>query len=256
MREDSDEFEKKWRKEREKKLKAATIGFYHQGCQTSTSTEKFPHVRLEQVSPVIYFKRRPKWMDYSLLWNVRAERASELDEYLKYVKQRHDTKQLSVLDQSGKEALILIRFHSPSSSYEKVVESRAIPSAPVIAKDGFETYNLLALDPKSISKLAAELDEIGDVKLLRVGDYRRDDKGPALTGKQKDALQVALLNGYYGWPRRVGLAELAEAAKISRRSMQERLRRAEAKLFPKAVKDYLHSDGEQMEKKERKGKSR
>ena len=37
----------------------------------------------------------------------------------------------------------------------------------------------------------------------------------------------------------MGLVELARSAKISRRSMQERLRRAESKLIPFALKDYL-----------------
>lgn len=235
-----EEFEKKWRKEKEKKLKAATIGFYHQDCQTSTSTEKFPHVTLEQVSPVVYFQRKADRMDYSLIWNVKAEKASELEEYLKYIKKRHDTKQLSVLGKSEKEALILLRFYSPSSSYEHVLESGTIPTSPVIARDGFETYNVLAFNPNGIHRLARELSSIGDVKLIRVGDYENKSAGPNLTSKQKDALQTALINGYYSWPRHVGLVELAAAAKISRRSMQERLRRAEAKLFPHAVKKFLH----------------
>jgi len=87
--------------------------------------------------------------------------------------------------------------------------------------------------------LSKELSAIGDVKLMRVGDYRSEVPGPTLTDKQKDALAVALLNGYYSWPRGVGLEQLASVAKISRRSMQERLRRAEAKLFPSLVKSYL-----------------
>jgi len=188
---------------------------------------------------VVYFKRRADMMDYSLIWNVKAEKQSELEEYLRYIKNRHDTKQLSVLEQTDKQALILLRFLSPSSSYEHVLESGTIPTSPVTVRKGFETYNLLAMNPEGIGKLARELSSIGDVKLLRAGDYRKSASGPVLTDKQKDALQVALINGYYGWPRRVGLVELANAAHISRRSMQERLRRAEAKLFPKAVQEYL-----------------
>ncbi len=222
-----------------KKLKAATIGFYHQGCQTSTSTEKFPHVTLEQVSPVVYFKRKADRMDYSLLWNVRAEKKSELDEYLSYVKKRNDTKQLTVLDSGSNQALILLRFYSPSSSYEKVLGSNVIPTTPVIASKGFETYNVLSYDPSGIKKLARELSSIGDVRILRVGGYKSGENSPTITEKQKQALEVALINGYYSWPRRVGLVELASAANISRRSMQERLRRAEARLFPGMVQEYL-----------------
>ena len=236
MSKEQDEINRKWR---DKKVKAATIGFYHQDCQTSTSTEKFPHVRMDEVSKVVYLDRKPGKIDYLLMWNVSAEKPSEVDEYLTYIKRHNDTKRLTVLEKSGNQALILLNAYMPTSSYEKVMQSGTVPSAPVVAKEGFETYNIVAPDPKSIKKLAHELDAIGDVKIMRVGDYRSEVSGPSLTDKQKDALAVALMNGYYSWPRNVGLEDLARAAKVSRRSMQERLRRAEAKLFPHLVKNYL-----------------
>jgi len=237
MSKEQDEINRKWA---DKKVKAATIGFYHQDCQTSISTEKFPHVRLDEVSLVVYLTKKPKKYDYLLMWNVSAEKPSEVDEYLTYVKKHNDTKKLTVLEKSGNQALILLNAYMPSSSYEKVLESGAMPSAPVVAKAGYETYSIVSPDPKSIKKLAHELESIGDVKITRVGDFRGQLEGPRLTDKQKDALSVALMNGYYSWPRGVGLVQLAHAAKISRRSMQERLRRAEAKLFPHLVKDYLN----------------
>jgi len=240
MSKEQDEINQKWK---EKKVKAATIGFYHQDCQTSKSTEKFPHVRLDEVSPVVYLDKKPKKYDYLLMWNVSADKPSEVDEYLSYVKRHNDTKKLTVLEKSGNQALILLNAYMPSSSYEKVLQSGTISTAPVYAKNGYETYSLVATNPKGIRKLAHELESIGDVKISRVGDYRRSIEGPSLTDKQKDALAVALMNGYYSWPRGVGLEELARAAKVSRRSMQERLRRAEAKLFPHLVKDYLSRKG-------------
>jgi len=236
MSREQDEINRKWK---DKRVKAATIGFYHQDCQTSSSTEKFPHIKLEQVSPVIYLNRKPRQTDYSLIWNVSADKPSEVDDYLAYVKKHNDTKKLTVLERSGNQAIILLRFLSPSSSYERVLDSGAITTSPVVASQGFETYNLISPDPKGITKLSKELSSIGDVKVMRVGDFRKQDGSPNLTDKQKDALAVALLNGYYSWPRGVGLEQLASAAKISRRSMQERLRRAEAKLFPHLVKNYL-----------------
>ena len=236
MSREQDEINRKWK---DRKVKAATIGFYHQDCQTSKSTEKFPHVRLDEVSRVVYLDRKPGRIDYLLMWNVSAEKRSEVDEYLTYIKRHNDTKRLTVLEKSGNQALILLNAYMPSSSYEKVLQSGTVPSAPVVVKEGFETYNIIAPDPKSIRRVAHELDAIGDVKIMRMGDYRSQVSGPSLTDKQKDALAVALLNGYYSWPRNVGLEQLAAAAKISRRSMQERLRRAEAKLFPNLVKSYL-----------------
>jgi predicted DNA binding protein len=223
----------------DKKIKAATIGFYHQDCQTSKSTEKFPHVRLDEVSPVVYLDKKPLKYDYLLMWNVSADKPSEVEEYLNYIKRHNDTKRLTVLEKSGNQALILLNAYMPSSSYEKVLQSGTLPISPVFAKAGYETYHVVSPDPKSITKLANELSCIGQVRIERIGDYRSGVSGPTLTDKQKDALSVALMNGYYSWPRGVGLEQLARAAKISRRSMQERLRRAEAKLFPNLVKNYL-----------------
>lgn len=188
---------------------------------------------------MVYLDRKPGKIDYLLMWNVSAEKRSEVDEYLTYIKRHNDTKRLTVLEKSGNQALILLNAYMPSSSYEKVLSSGTVPSAPVVAKEGFETYRIISPDPKGIKRVAHELEAIGDVRIMRVGDYRSEVSGPSLTDKQKDALAVALMNGYYSWPRNVGLEDLARAAKISRRSMQERLRRAEAKLFPHVVKDYL-----------------
>ena len=87
----------------------------------------------------------------------------------------------------------------------------------------------------------SELNCIGDVKVVKVGEFSRKEAAdmPLLTEKQEEALKVALINNYYSWPRGSTLEKMAKVAKVSRRSMQERLRRAESKLIPFALKDYL-----------------
>jgi len=232
------QIEDEW-KIHKKGLKSATIGFYHQDCQTSKSSEKFPHVRLDEISPVVYLDKKPGKINYLLIWNVSADKPSEVDEYLSYIKKHNDTAKLTVLEKEGNEALILLRAFMPTSSYEKVLQSGVMPTKKVHVKEGYETYDVIAPDPKNIQKLARELSCIGDVKITKVGNYKREISGPILTHKQRDALSVALMNGYYSWPKKTDLQDLAKAAHVSRRSLQERLRRAEAKLFPDAVKNYL-----------------
>jgi len=84
-----------------------------------------------------------------------------------------------------------------------------------------------------------ELEQIGETKILRLGDHIPKKSKYGLTKKQKKALAMALDNGYYKWPKNVNLDELAAMEKISRRSLQERLRRAESKVIPKAIEDAL-----------------
>jgi len=223
------------------KIKSATIGVFHHDCQTSLSSEKFPGVTLEQISPVIYLSRMPSRIDYSLMWRIEANSPSELGEYLKFVKNDKATKKLHILEKEKNHALILLRFKGANSTYDAVLSNKVTQTSPVVAKSGYETYNLVAEDPKNIEKMLRELSCIGDVKVLRLGNFdpKRDLLAPSITQKQSDALKVALLNNYYSWPRGATLEELAKVSKVSRRSMQERLRRAESKLLPFVLKDYL-----------------
>ncbi len=223
------------------RVKSATIGVFHHDCQTSDSSEKFPGITLEQISPVVYLSKKPTGLDYSLMWNVEANAPSELDEYLSFIKKDKKTIKLHVLEKEKNHALILLRFRGAHSTYEAVLSNKVTQTSPVVTKSGFETYNLITEDPKNIEKMLRELSCIGDIRVLRMGDFdpKRDLLAPAITPKQADALKVALINNYYSWPRGATLEELAGASKISRRSMQERLRRAESKLLPFVLKDYL-----------------
>lgn len=55
---------------------------------------------------------------------------------------------------------------------------------------------------------------------------------PKLTKKQKDAVTLAILHGYYNFPRKIDLEKLAKKVGISRVTFQEHLRKAEHKLLP------------------------
>ncbi len=221
------------------KIKAATIGVFHHDCQTSLSSEKFPGITLEQISPVVYLSKKPTKIDYSLMWQVDAHSPSELEEYLDHIKRDSKTKKLHVLEKNSSKALILLRFKGAHSTYDAVLSNKVTQTSPVLAKSGYEVYNLVAEDPKNIGKMLRELSCIGDVKVMRLGDFKPGEGEVRITPKQADALKVALINNYYSWPRGATLQELARISKVSRRSLQERLRRAEAKLIPFALKDYL-----------------
>ena len=223
------------------KVKAATIGVFHHDCQTSLSTEKFPGIRMEQLSPVVYLSKKPRKIDYSLLWDIHANSPSEIEEYLKFVKNDKATIKMHVLEKDALHALMLIRFKGTSSSYDTILRNGITYSQNITAQAGYEIQTVIAPDPGRLGKMFSELNCIGDVKVVKVGEFSRKEAAdmPLLTEKQEEALKVALINNYYSWPRGSTLEKMAKVAKVSRRSMQERLRRAESKLIPFALKDYL-----------------
>jgi predicted DNA binding protein len=61
---------------------------------------------------------------------------------------------------------------------------------------------------------------------------------PKLTLQQKKALVLAVENGYYGYPRKITLEQLAKQMKLSVSTYQFHLAKAEAKLMPFLMKRY------------------
>jgi len=60
---------------------------------------------------------------------------------------------------------------------------------------------------------------------------------PSLTKGQKRALEIATQNGYYDFPRKSELKNLAAEAGISLSTFREHLRKAEKKIMPDLVKN-------------------
>jgi len=54
---------------------------------------------------------------------------------------------------------------------------------------------------------------------------------PKVTKKQKQALQLSIENGYYDYPKKIGLVELAGKMKRSYSTFQAHLKKAEGKLL-------------------------
>lgn len=57
----------------------------------------------------------------------------------------------------------------------------------------------------------------------------------ALTGKQREALELAVTHGYYEEPKSVTITELAEALGISRQAYSHRLKVAEGQIFSQVL---------------------
>ena len=62
---------------------------------------------------------------------------------------------------------------------------------------------------------------------------------PNISEKQTQALELAVKQGYYEFPRKIKLEELAKLSKVKRQTFQENLRRAERKLIPYLVESKV-----------------
>ncbi|MFH1448425.1 MAG: helix-turn-helix domain-containing protein [Candidatus Micrarchaeota archaeon] len=221
-----------------KRVKHLKVSVYHQECEGSRESEKQPELKFEQMSPVNYLRRKEGMVEYEILWNITAPDNAELEKYLKSIKREHRLS-CSILKKADTEALVLWRTKAKSSSYDKVIQSNILYSKPITVQRGYEIHDVIATDPDRMKKMLQELSDIGELKILRIGDYDQERSSVKLTSKQKQALNTALSQGYYSWPRKVNLEELALCSNLSMRAFQERLRRAEAKLLPVLLEKEL-----------------
>ena len=102
--------------------------------------------------------------------------------------------------------------------------------------DGWEYWEIACLDRNKLNKIinAAKkyyhgaLFSIKEEKLKSITSL---SIAPDLTDKQKEALQLALKEGYYNYPRKLTLPELAKIINKSYSTFQEHLRKAESKII-------------------------
>jgi len=106
-----------------------------------------------------------------------------------------------------------------------------------ISAEGFEILTVGSFEKKAIMKTASlfEKDYSGKLLYVKQKEVRNISVmryNPSLTGRQKDAITLAVKNGYYSVPRKIDVKELAKMSGLSFSTFQVHLRKAEAKLIP------------------------
>ena len=106
---------------------------------------------------------------------------------------------------------------------------------PVRLQQGFEYWEIGSWDKSSLTKFYTNTRKIAQVELLKLKEETPSvfvqQAIPKLTRKQQHILKIALERGYYSYPRKNSVKELAKSMGIPRTTFQEHLRKAEAKLM-------------------------
>tara|TARA_Y100000310_G_scaffold336284_1_gene420396 strand:+ start:807 stop:1454 length:648 start_codon:yes stop_codon:yes gene_type:complete len=126
---------------------------------------------------------------------------------------------------------------------EPVYNAKIIRPTPVIInKTGYHLWDLASFDRGVLEKvlefaennLGAEViwfkqDKISNISFTKLL--------PELTNNQKKALEIAINNGYYDYPKKIKMEELADKMKISYSTFQAHLKKAEGKILPEVYKE-------------------
>ncbi len=133
-------------------------------------------------------------------------------------------------------------------------DSRLILTKPVVnSPEKFERWSVASWDKEFISEFIKQLQEHMDLceveKIVEgnLKDVYFPNVLPDIPPAQKKALELAYKHGYYFYPRKISVQELAEKAGVSFSTFQENLRRAEIKLLPILIDQYIILSSEQKE---------
>ncbi len=132
---------------------------------------------------------------------------------------------------------IILQIKEPLS-LKPMYHHRIVHLKPVIiSSNGSELWTIGSWDRNDLNDFVKLVDEFYDGELLvikkeHIKSFSIISFQPELTNKQRSALELAIREGYYDYPRRVTLEDLALMMNVSYSTFQAHLRKAEKKLLP------------------------
>lgn len=175
---------------------------------------------------------------------------SNIDNYFSDLDRlRHAKKgrRLDFLERSGN-FFTFITSHDASLEKKLFVRMAYDPEIihyrPVIwHADGWEEAHVCAPSRDALQNMIKIGRKLYGLKLLELTERKLSNFGfltvlPDVTEKQRHAINLAIENGYYEYPRKIELIKLAKIMKISLSTYQAHLRKAEKKLLPYIASQY------------------
>jgi len=110
-----------------------------------------------------------------------------------------------------------------------------------VDEEGYETWEVASWNKFFLTKFMNSIEkEVKHIKILKLQQTKLTDVYyphlmPRLTFNQKRAIELAFKKGYYNFPKKTNMQELAEEAGVSAPTFCEHLKKAEKKLMPNAI---------------------
>jgi len=114
----------------------------------------------------------------------------------------------------------------------------------IIESDGTEYWTIGSWKKEYLINFISSLENTHKMELLKITNEKITNfsfisSNPPISPKQKMAIELAIREGYYKYPRRIELRKLAKIAGISYSTYQAHLRKAEMKLIPFSLEKII-----------------
>lgn len=139
---------------------------------------------------------------------------------------------------------LLVEYDPADTISDALVSHGFIQEGPVRVQDGTEYWSVF-VDDDDRDRLHERLEDIrdshdADITVTKIASQSTTGgnilgRVALLSERQREIFELACRHDYYAWPRGITTRELADEANVSKTTLLEHLRKAEAKLLDPAI---------------------
>ncbi len=156
------------------------------------------------------------------------------------------SKEKRIVDLDIKNDYLTVLIHYPNNQIVRAdmhtfYDPSIIHIEPILNDvDGYEYWTIASFEKANVQKLISSAQKIHHGQLLMMVQKKFDDFSivnirPKISYKQREVIMKAFEEGYYSYPRKIELQQLAKLMKLSYSTCQEHLRKAEIALLPSMI---------------------
>lgn len=215
-------------------MKFCEIGVYHHDCWFTDAITNFPELDVREVSSRVCQTASGAKLNKAT-YRIISPKEERIKRFVARISGSGRVVSAKQLVSQPNTSLLEVSWKAAKTSYDAVLGSGCSTASSCYAKDGYETYSLFADNPGEIKNLLGELEQIGEIKVFSLKNEGKSNSNYGLTQKQRQAIVSAISMGYYEWPKKANLEELAARLGVKRRALQENLRKAESKVLGRMI---------------------
>lgn len=173
----------------------------------------------------------------SLYYTTFITPVGEEKEIARFLEQMRKDPQVLQLNQVNNQIITLTKVARSHKHVSSNFSHELFLVEPILHERGFEYWHLASWNRERLISFYQRTRELGSIEILKLEEEKNYDifyprLMPQLTVQQKNAFNLALENGYYDYPQKIHLEELAALMKVSRMTYREHLKKAQSRLLP------------------------
>jgi len=133
---------------------------------------------------------------------------------------------------------LLVEYEPKNSIHDAFVSRGFVPEEEIRMSDGYEYWTVIVSASRNtiqerLEEIRREMDAEITVQGMKSAQTSnpQDQQTSQLSERQREVFELAQEGGYYRWPRETSATELAKEVDISKTTLLEHLRKAEAKIL-------------------------